>query len=98
MVSSDFVATPNGCGGSDVQRTVSDLLNPFDDKFDGCCRAHDSCFGLCAISDFKAGFNKCNSDFKQCMKSQCNKVKDFFKKQACNVAYKSIYTGVDIKG
>lgn len=45
VVSSGIVATQNGCGGSDVQRTVSDLLNPFDDKFDGCCRAHDTCFG-----------------------------------------------------
>ena len=45
VVSSGFVATQNGCGGSDVQRAVSDLLNPFDDKFDGCCRKHDTCFG-----------------------------------------------------
>lgn len=98
VTSSDYVPTTNGCGSSSFQTMVADLINPYNKKFEGCCNTHDKCFGTCGTPNFKSSFDGCNSDFKQCMKSQCNKVLDKVKKLSCNLAYKSIYTAVDKLG
>lgn len=61
----------NGCGSAKYQVSMGKALNPWASKFTSCCNAHDVCYGSCSGSS--GAFDKCNSDFKSCLKSKCKK-------------------------
>jgi secretory phospholipase A2 len=83
--------TSNGCG-PELKNGFAQALNKIGkallDKFQECCNHHDICYGTCGNDR-----NTCDSDFKQCMKKECNgnKVKKFI----CNKEADALYGIVD---
>lgn len=65
----DYVTVPNGCGGSDLQRQMDSIFNPFRKYMTTCCNAHDICFGDCNTDGTaKETFKQCNDEFNSCLK------------------------------
>ena len=69
----DFIPVSNGCGGSDWQVLLGELINPYSEVFLQCCINHDSCYQKCDVSGFPSNsFRQCNKDFGECLKESCS--------------------------
>jgi hypothetical protein len=98
--------TSNGCGSGATQAALASALVPYLNDFTPCCNAHDICFGTCAISNFLAAFNTCNSSFKTCMYSKCaakaraiwNPITAYLTKSACETTASLLYDAVNSLG
>jgi secretory phospholipase A2 len=91
----DYVADPNGCGGSDLQRQMDSIFNPFRKYMTTCCNDHDTCFGTCNTDGTaKQTFKECNDAFNSCLKRQCKKA-SAIEKVLCKAWANAYYIAVD---
>lgn len=89
---------PNGCGGSDLQRQMDSIFNPFRKYMTTCCNDHDICFATCnSDGSAKKSFKECNDDFNSCLKRQCKKASTI-EKPLCKAWAKAYYVAVDQLG
>lgn len=58
---------PNGCGGGPTSYIIPN--QPFGFEFEGCCNAHDICYGTCR----GPGKMMCDLNFLGCMADKCKK-------------------------
>jgi hypothetical protein len=97
-VNPDKTPTPNGCGGSDTQRKIDKIINPYRETLTTCCNTHDICFNTCYTEgDIRAIFNKCNTDFKKCMYDRCKK-KNALSEALCKAEALALYNAVKSYG
>ena len=97
----DKTPTANGCGGSDSQRQIDKLLNPYRSTVTPCCNAHDICYNTCYTDDdskIKSIFNDCNSEFKTCLYDRCSDLKSSIKRLSCKAEAKLLYEAVSNYG
>jgi hypothetical protein len=98
-VPNSILSTTNGCGSKPWHVKLGKMLSPYLKFLNKCCDAHDYCYGLCSTSDFKTAFNKCNSDFNDCMYDACNdNVDSFISRKICKANAKTFYLLVHTAG
>lgn len=91
----NYEISPNGCGGSDLQRQLDSIFNPFKKYMTTCCNDHDVCFQICNTDGTaKKTFKECNDAFNSCLKRQCNKA-SIIEKPLCKAWAKAYYIAVD---